>query len=311
MPVLSGPGLLEKILITAALVVAVLVVAAIVRTVARAILGGAAAGRPRFWVAQVVRLLTLAAVVLIIVRLWISGSSERGAIMGWIAAGLAIALQRVVTAFAVYLIILRGNAFTVGDRITIGGVRGDVIALGFMQTTVMEMGQSPSEQQDDPSMWVRGRQYSGRIIRVTNDKVFDMPIYNYTRDFPYMWDELAIPIRYADDYEKVEGMLLDIARKHTTEIMGKASRSLAGLHGKYFLSETPDVEPHVYIRITDNWVELSLRYIALPTGARVLKNAISRDILVALAKAKIGVASGTYAIVEVPPITIQQVPRSS
>jgi SulP family sulfate permease len=48
------------------------------------------------------------------------------------AAGLAIALQRVVTAFAGYLIILRGNIFTVGDRITIGGARGDVVALGFM-----------------------------------------------------------------------------------------------------------------------------------------------------------------------------------
>jgi small-conductance mechanosensitive channel len=310
MPIPSGAGLLEKILITAVLVAGVLIAAAIVRMVARAILGGVAGDRPRFWVAQVVRLLALAIVVLIIVRLWLSGTQELTAVTGWIAAGLAIALQRVVTAFAGYLIILRGNAFTVGDRITIGGVRGDVIALGFMQTTVMEMGQAPSEQHDDPSMWVRGRQYSGRIIRVTNDKVFDMPIYNYTRDFPYMWDELVIPIRYADDYQKVERMLLDVARKHTAETMGKASRSLEALHGKYFLSETPDVEPHVYVRLTDNWVELSLRYIASPMGARVLKNAMSRDILEGLTKVNIGVASGTYAIVEVPPITVQQAPRS-
>jgi small-conductance mechanosensitive channel len=227
--------------------------------------------------------------------------------MGWIAAGLAIALQRVVTAFAGYVIILRGNVFTVGDRITIGGVRGDVIALGFMQTTVMEMGQSPSEQSDDPSMWVRGRQYSGRIVRVTNDKVFDMAVYNYTRDFPYMWDELLIPIRYGDDYQKVEQILLDVARAHGAETASKANAALGSLRGKYFLSETPDVEPRVYVRLTDNWVELSVRFVVGPTRARVLKDAMSRDILTRLGEAKIGVASGTYAIVELPTIKVEQI----
>ena len=42
-----------------------------------------------------------------------------------LAAGLAVAAQRVVTAFAGYLIIMRGNSFTVGDRIKMGGVHGE------------------------------------------------------------------------------------------------------------------------------------------------------------------------------------------
>src|SRR5436305_6129295 len=99
-------------------------------------------------------------------------------------------MQKVVTAFAGYLVILRGKTFTVGDRITMGGVRGDVVALGFMQTTIMEMGQPPGEQADPPAMWVQARQYSGRIVRVTNDKIFDTPVYNYTRQFPFVWEEM-------------------------------------------------------------------------------------------------------------------------
>ena len=43
-------------------------------------------------------------------------------------AGLAFALQNVVTSFAGYFVILRGKTFNVGDRIVMGGVRGDVIA---------------------------------------------------------------------------------------------------------------------------------------------------------------------------------------
>lgn len=59
-----------------------------------------------------------------------------------------------------------------------GGVRGDVIALDLVQTTIMEMGQPPGEQGDAPSMWVRARQYTGRIVIITNDKIFDEPVYN-------------------------------------------------------------------------------------------------------------------------------------
>ena len=89
-----------------------------------------------------------------------------------------------MTAIAGYLVIVRGNTFSVGERITMGGVRGDVVSLGFIQTRILEMGQPPSVQTANPAMWVRARQYTGRIVTVTNDKVFDTPIYNYTRDFP-------------------------------------------------------------------------------------------------------------------------------
>ena len=128
-------------------------------------------------------------------------------------AGLAFALQKVVTAVAGYFVILRGKTFNVGDRITMGGVRGDVIALGFIQTTIMEMGQPPAvEANTDPAMWVRSRQFTGRIVTVTNDKIFDEPVYNYTRDFPYIWEEMRLPIGYKADRARAERILLDAAR---------------------------------------------------------------------------------------------------
>jgi hypothetical protein len=42
----------------------------------------------------------------------------------------------------------RGKNFHVGDRIVMGGFRGDVISVGFMQTVIIEMGQPPGEQAD-------------------------------------------------------------------------------------------------------------------------------------------------------------------
>ncbi|HEX4681353.1 MAG TPA: mechanosensitive ion channel domain-containing protein [Gemmatimonadaceae bacterium] len=297
--------MIEKVLLSVALVAAVLVAAALIRGIAHLALRDEKNDRARFWIAQGTHLLALAAFVAIVVSVWFRDGNQAAA--GWIAAGLTIALQRVVTAFAGYLIILRGNLFTVGDRIMIGGVRGDVVALGFMQTTVMEMGQAPGERDDTPSMWVHARQYSGRLVRVTNDRIFDTPVYNYTRDFPFMWEEIAIPVSYDDDYQTVERILLDTARKHTAGIVAASRKPLDDFRGKYFLNEDPGVEPQVFLRLTDNWQELSLRFLARPRGARTLKDAMSRDIIAGLRAANIGIASGTYAIVQVPTVNVRQV----
>ena len=109
-----------------------------------------------------------------------------------------------ITSIAGYFVILRGSTFTVGDRISMGGVRGDVMRLGFIQTTFMEMGQPPSVPGADPAMWVKSRQFTGRIVTVTNSKIFAEPVFNYTRDFPFIWEEMSIPITYEADDAKVE-----------------------------------------------------------------------------------------------------------
>src|SRR4051794_39878484 len=104
-----------------------------------------------------------------------------GLVGALLTGGLAIAAQKAVTSMAGYVIIRHSKAFSVGDRIKRGGVQGDVIALGLLQTRILERGQ-PHEvnEQEQPGMWVRARQYSGRIVTVTNDKVFDEAIYNFT-----------------------------------------------------------------------------------------------------------------------------------
>ncbi|HEY8310480.1 MAG TPA: mechanosensitive ion channel domain-containing protein, partial [Gemmatimonadaceae bacterium] len=229
-----------------------------------------------FWTQQATRILAFVVLVLGLISIWVNdpGSLATGA--GLLTAGVAIALQRVITAFAGYLIILRGKSFTVGDRITIGGVRGDVVALGFMQTTVLEMGEAPGEQSAPPAQWVTARQYTGRIVRVTNDKIFDSPVYNYTREFPYMWEELRIPVGYKSDRNRAEQILLDVGRRQTAQTVDEARAAMESLHKKYTIPGSTDTEPHVYYHLTDNWIELTLRFVAPVRGVRPLKDAMSR-----------------------------------
>ena len=84
------------------------------------------------------------------------------------------------------------------------------------QTTIMEMGQPPEERQESPGMWVESRQYSGRLVSVSSAQIFDEPVYNYTRDFPFIFEEMRLPISFKDDRGRAEEILLDAARLQLT-----------------------------------------------------------------------------------------------
>jgi small-conductance mechanosensitive channel len=244
--------------------------------------------------------------VLSILSIWFDDPTRLTTGIGIFGAGLAFALQRVVTALAGYVVIMRGDTFTVGDRITMGGVRGDVIALTFMQTRIMEMGQPPAVQGADPAMWVRSRQFTGRIVTVTNDKVFDEPVYNYTREFPFIWEELTLPIPYRADRQRAEAILLECVAEHTAALDRESQPVRLALERRYFLS-MDDLTPRVFYRLTDNWLELSVRFIVGEHGVRTVKDAISRAVLRRLDEAGLEIASATYEVVGLPTLKVQNV----
>ena len=65
------------------------------------------------------------------------------------------------------------------------------------------------------------------------------------------------------------------------------------------------------MRITDNWVELAVRFLCGTHDIRGLKDRISREILSGLETANIGIASGTYEIVGIPPVRIEGLRETS
>ncbi len=294
-----------KLLLTLAFVAVFILLRRALHALTQVLLRGRGDEQTRFWTRQAINIATTLFLVLGVLSIWFDDPTRLTTALGLVTAGLAFALQRVVTAVAGYFVILRGNNFTVGDRITMGGVRGDVIALGLIQTTIMEMGQPPAVQGADPPMWVRSRQYTGRVVTVSNDKIFDEPVYNYTRDFPYLWEEITIPITYDADRSRVEQILLAAAERQTAGIRSASEAALKAMQGRYFVQTTAS-EPRVYYRITDNWLELTVRFVTEVRGVRDVKDVMSREILRELDAAGIGIASATYDIVGFPPLRIQE-----
>lgn len=293
----------QKLLLSLGLVAAVLLARKLLRAVVTHLLVGERLVRIRFWARQGISLILTLALVVGLLSLWFDDPQRLTTAIGLVTAGLAFALQKVVTAVAGYVVIMRGKTFAIGDRIQMGGVRGDVIDLDFTQTTIMEMGQPPAVQNADPAMWVKSRQYTGRLVTVSNARVFDEPVYNFTREFPYIWEELALPISYTADRRRAEALLLDIARRHTAEHQQLSEADRTELMRRYFMASA-DVSPRVYYRLTDNWLELTVRFVAREHGVRDLKDAMSRELLEQLERAGIQVASATFEIVGLPKVEV-------
>ena len=72
--------------------------------------------------------------------------------------------------------------------------------------------------------------------------------------------------------------------------------------------EAGDIAPQVYFRLTDNWLELTVRFLVPDHGIREIKDAMSRDILAALDEAGIGIASSTFEITGLPKLRVEGMP---
>ena len=267
----------HKLVLTIAFIAIAFAVAWLLRQFLKLFIGSRSGARFQFWAKQGVSLIVAAILILGIMSIWFDNPTRLAGVLGLVGAGIAFALQRVITAVAGYFVILRGKTFNVGDRILMGGVRGDVIGLSFMQTRIMEMGQSPREETDKRS-WVRSRQFTGRIVTVTNDKVFDEPVYNYTHAFAYLWDELSIPVQYSSDYPAAEKCLIAAAARHALSLE-KVGREEVRRIEQRFGVDVGDIDPKVFWRITEDWLELTIRFLGPDHGIREIKDAMTRDII--------------------------------
>jgi small-conductance mechanosensitive channel len=296
-----------KLGLTIALLLGFGVLRRVLRAATRTAVPPTRAARVSFWLRQIVSVALMVALVVSLTAVWFDNPSRLATVAGLLSAGVAFALQRVITSVAGYVVILRGSTFSVGDRIVMGSVRGDVIALDPFQTTIMEMGEARGEQADAPALWIHGRQFTGRIVTVTNGVIFDQPVYNYTRDFPYIWDEIALPIPYDGDDARAERIMLDAVREFAVSADAVAADAKVRLQQRYGL-ELPEIAPRSFYRLTDNWIEIAVRFLVHDHGPRAAKDAMYRRILAQFRAAGIEVASGTYAIVAVPPLHVELPP---
>ncbi len=212
--------------------------------------------------------------------------------LGVATAGIAFALQEVIVSIAGWLAISTGRFYKIGDRVQLSGTVGDVIDIGVFSTTLMEIGE-----------WVKADQYSGRVVRIANSFVFTEPVYNFSADFPYLWDEIVVPIKYGSDIQMTRTILLQAAEKVVGEFNQPAEARWKEMYKKYRL-EHESVEPLITLMANDNWLEFTLRYVTAYKKRRATKDQLFELIMnnIVNTDGKVAIASSTLQLVDLPVI---------
>jgi len=175
---------------------------------------------------------------------------------------------------------LSANAFQVGDRINVGGIRGDVIDPGLLSTTVLEVG--------------AGHQRTGRTISIPNSLLMIEPVLNESLTGEYMLHLLTIPVDRNADLAELEERALLAANEACADFIDDVRRPIALRYRRHGLSP-PLVDPRITYQVIDkNTVHLILR-IPVPTR---LERTVEQRVL----RAVLGVPKGRDTLVPPPPV---------
>lgn len=245
--------------------------------------------KTRYVFRKTVSIVALALSGLVIVTVWVRDPSALFVAYGLLGAGVAIALQDVFKNFVGGLTVFFSGTYQVGDRIEMAGTKGDVIDIGIMYTRVLEMEE-----------WVKADQATGRIVSIPNGTVLGGRVHNYTGNNSFIWDEITVPVTYDSDWRAARDLFTGIVEEETVDVTERAAEEIRDIRRRYFLSER-ETGPQVFLEVTDNWVNLHVRFITAARKRRSTHNRISERFLEAVeGHDDVTVASQTIDIVGFP-----------
>jgi small-conductance mechanosensitive channel len=208
-----------------------------------------------------------------------------GAFLAVLLAGLAVALQDILKSIVGWLYLSARSDVQVGSRMEVDGVRGDVIDIGVLKTTLLEVGNL-----------VFGQQSTGRLVTIPNWRMLTSPVFISAADNLFVWQEIKVVVTFESDWERAEEILREIATEMYQEIAPELRRSYRSLERRYAFKHGADT-PIVYVTMEDHGVALVLRYMTHVRRKRGGVDRVSRHVLEAFEKEpSVDLAYPTYRI---------------
>lgn len=216
-------------------------------------------------------------------------------IIGALSVGIGFALREMIQNLIGWGIISFGGLFKPGDRIQMGGIMGDVMDIGPQTTTLMECGD-----------WVQSDLYNGRVAHLPNNFVLREKILNYTADYPFLWDEIVVPIRTDSDYRLARSIIIAAGKTVQAGIAQSAQEAWANFTRLHHTEES-GLEPVTTLSFDANWIEITLRYVVDYRTRRATKGELFSAILAGFAETdgKVRVATPQLRLAEASTVSVR------
>jgi len=156
-----------------------------------------------------------------------------------VAVALVLATKELLLCLSGAVLRMGANVYSLGDRIEIHGLRGNVLDQNWLATTVLEIGPGRMSQQ-----------YTGRAVVFPNSLLLSHPLINETYMKAYIVHVMTIPLTADDDWRKAEQVLLDAAKAECGPFLEEARRHMKQVEGENWL-DAPSVDPRVTIQLPE------------------------------------------------------------
>jgi small-conductance mechanosensitive channel len=221
-------------------------------------------------------------IVVIILLNFVGDFGSISAVVGLAGAGLAIALQDPIVSLVGWFLIIGRAGITVGDRVEINSVKGDVIDIGLLRTAVLEIGN-----------WVSAEQATGRVVFFPNSFIFKNHFFNYSTGNSFIWDEIHIKVTYESDWKRAQEIIETLAQPVCKEFVEKAKASQAEVSRRFQIN-LGTLTPFVYVSLAETGIDLVLRYLTEVRRRRSSRDKICREVLQAFeAEPRVNLVSPT------------------
>lgn len=212
----------------------------------------------------------VAVVLLVGVAMLIGRSVSVAAFLGILAAGAAVALQDTAKNAVGWLYLSSRSGLSSGARVEVEGLVGEVIDVGVMKTTILEVGNL-----------VEGRQSTGRLASIPNSKFMNQAVL-YSPDYsPYVWHEASYLLTYESDLARGVELLEQLGDDLHQELDPAATGGFRRLERNFAFKHGPRT-PIVYVRAMDSGVQLTLRYLTHIRERRGSEDRLTRSLLAAV-----------------------------
>ena len=199
--------------------------------------------------------------------IWASGVKDLGIFLGIIGAGVALSMQETLLCVAGWLLLVARRVYDIGDRVEIDGRIGDVIDISVFQTSMLEVGK-----------WVQGDQSTGRMLIIPNSMVIRGAVYNYSKGFPFVWDEFSTVVTFESDWEAARDLMLEQAEVEAEKIEAEVKRQIEKMQHRYAI-RYEHLQPIIYTSIADHGVQLTLRYLTPIRKRRHISHVVCENVL--------------------------------
>ncbi|MCB2222690.1 MAG: mechanosensitive ion channel family protein [Actinobacteria bacterium] len=204
---------------------------------------------------------------IVLASVWLEGSGL-ATYVGFLTAGIAIALSDVLKNLAGWAFIVLRRPFRLGDRIEVGGHRGDVVDMRAFRFTLLEVGNR-----------VDAEQSTGRLLHIPNGTVFTEVLANFTTGFQFLWHEIPVLVTFESDWEEAERLVLDALVEHAPDVDDAAvRRELREAATEYQIRFT-HLAPTVYLTVRDSGVLLTGRLLVPVRELRSVEEAVWKHLL--------------------------------